>query len=123
MNRKECDEVNQAVIEALHIDLAEIEAAFGGHIEIYCRYLMRFPKDKTFFELQEAVSEGSGSEIARAAHSLKGLCATLRLTKLAGMAKEIEARAEFGKIEEIEDRMPELLKEYNEIVLCIEQYT
>ena len=115
--------MNQAVIEALHIDLAEIEAAFGGHIEIYCRYLMRFPKDKTFFELQEAVSEGSGSEIARAAQSLKGLCATLRLTKLAGMAKEIEARAEFGKIEEIEDRMPELLKEYNEIVLCIEQYT
>lgn len=115
--------MDQKTFEALQVDAVEIETAFAGREEIYIKYLKRFPADGTFAELRKAVSEKKLPDVVRAAHAFKGLCATLRLTRLYEMARETVDTARQGKIEEVEERMPELTEEYNKVILCIERYT
>lgn len=110
------------IFEALGIDGDEIEIAFAGNVEIFLRFLRRFPEDDAFAKLREAVSRKDLSCVQYAAHGLKGVCAALRLTGLSRKAKDIETLAKNGKMEEIERRMPELLTEYEKIVLYIERY-
>lgn len=114
--------MDQKIFEALQADYAEVETAFAGCLELYIKYLKKFPADETYSELLEAVSGQKLPDIECTVHGFKGLCATLRLTTLWEMAKEIEALAKQGKIEEVQNRMPELMKEYNRVILCIEQY-
>ena len=120
--RRKCESMGQKIFEALRVDLVEVETAFAGQVGIYLKYLKRFAADDTFAGLCDAVSRGELSEVERAAHALKGVCATLRLNALCEMAKELDALARQGNMEEIRARMPELLKEYSRVSLEIERY-
>ena len=115
--------MDRRLCEALHVDSREVEAAFPGRTGIYFRYLKRFPEDGTFADLCEAVLCGDLPCIQRSAHALKGLCATLQLKRLRDLAEEIDFLARQGSIDEIEDRMPELTKEYSSVILNIARTT
>ncbi len=53
------------------------------------RYLCRFPEDSSYADLNRALEREDTEEAFRAAHSLKGVALTLRLTALYEAAAEV----------------------------------
>lgn len=112
-----------SILEALHLDTEKLEAAFGAHMGIYLKYLYRFPNDHTCQELCDAVRKRDLSQIQRAAHAFKGVCATLQLGKLSELAREMDQLAKAGNLQDIEKEIPGMLMEYNEVISCIQRYS
>ena len=46
------------------------------------KFITRFPEDGSFSDLKTAMKEGSRERAFRAAHTLKGVCANLSLSRL-----------------------------------------
>lgn len=53
------------------------------------RFIMKFPTDPSFANLEQALSEGSREEAFRAAHTIKGLCLNLGFGKLYQSSQEL----------------------------------
>lgn len=51
--------------------------------ELVERFLLQFPKDKSYEDLCRAMKEGDYQTAFRAAHTIKGVCLNLSLTMLA----------------------------------------
>ncbi len=46
------------------------------------RFVLRFPEDRTFFELCEGFDGGNWQQVFSCAHTMKGVCANLGLERL-----------------------------------------
>lgn len=64
------------------IQYEEGVSRFSGHESLYRKYLVKFPEDPTFPELQDAMSRGDYDLAFRCAHTLKGSAGNLSLTAL-----------------------------------------
>lgn len=53
------------------------------------RFVCKFPEDKSFEALSDAMESGSREAAFRAAHTLKGVCANLSFTRLLQSASEL----------------------------------
>ena len=53
------------------------------------RFIMKFPTDPSFTNLEQALSEGCREEAFRAAHTIKGLCLNLGFGKLYQSSQEL----------------------------------
>lgn len=53
------------------------------------KFLMLFMKDTSFQDLQHGIETNNVEEAFRAAHTLKGICGNLSLTKLLTIAEEL----------------------------------
>ena len=77
----------------------ECYAAMGGNYdevvgrlrtdERVQKFLMLFLKDTSFSDLENGIRSGNVEEAFRAAHTLKGICGNLSLTKLLALAEEL----------------------------------
>lgn len=66
----------------LEIDVEGSLARFAGMEPLYAKFLKKFPEDKTFDALTEAMEKRDWKAIETAAHTLKGICGNLGLTGL-----------------------------------------
>lgn len=53
------------------------------------RFIMKFPGDPSFTNLEQALNEGSREDAFRAAHTIKGLCLNLGFGKLYQSSQEL----------------------------------
>ena len=53
------------------------------------RFVCKFPEDKSFEALAEAMDSGNREAAFRAAHTLKGVCANLSFNRLLASASEL----------------------------------
>ena len=79
------------------------------------RYLLRFAEDPTYAALIAAAERGDGEGAFRAAHTLKGLSATLGLDTLYTAASALTEQLRGGGTPD-PDLLAEVSKAYNEIV-------
>ena len=91
------------------INLTDGLAYFSENERLYEKYLFRFLEEPTFPELFKAIEEDRREDARRAAHSLKGITATLGLK-----AQEFEFKN--GRWEEGNQYTDELKKEYARII-------
>lgn len=94
------------------INLTDGLAYFSENERLYEKYLFRFLEEPTFPELFKAIEEDRREDARRAAHSLKGITATLGFTSLHTPLKA----QEFGRWEEGNQYTDELKKEYARII-------
>ena len=67
----------------IEIDIAEaLEERFMDSEELYIRFLRKLETADDFAAVEELVTQRNRSEALRRAHNLKGVCASLGLTKL-----------------------------------------
>ncbi|MEN8139799.1 MAG: Hpt domain-containing protein [Thermodesulfobacteriota bacterium] len=81
----------------------------SGHEHIYLRVLANFMASysaKTVAELVSLAQAADFSGLRMAAHSLKGVAATIGADELAGMAKELEDAARGGAHDIIQQKLP-----------------
>lgn len=76
------------------------------------RFLPMFLKDKSFEDLTEALNSGDTEAAFRAAHTLKGVCANLALTKLYNSACEITEMLRSENLEDAKEYFPAVKADY-----------
>ena len=98
------------------INLTDGLVYFSENERLYEKYLFRFLEEPTFPELFKAIEEDRREDARRAAHSLKGITATLGFTSLNTSVKAQEFEFKNGRWEEGNQYMDELKKEYARII-------
>lgn len=94
------------------INLTDGLVYFSENERLYEKYLFRFLEEPTFPELFKAIEEDRREDARRAAHSLKGITATLGFTSLNTSVKAQEFEFKNGRWEEGNQYTDELKKEY-----------
>ena len=98
------------------INLTDGLVYFSENERLYEKYLFRFLEEPTFPELFKAIEEDRREDARRAAHSLKGITATLGFTSLNTSVKAQEFEFKNGRWEEGNQYTYELKKEYARII-------
>ena len=98
------------------INLTDGLVYFSENERLYEKYLFRFLEEPTFPELFKAIEEDRREDARRAAHSLKGITATLGFTSLNTPVKAQEFDFKNGRCEEGNQYTDELKKEYARII-------
>ena len=98
------------------INLTDGLVYFSENERLYEKYLFRFLEEPTFPELFKAIEEDRREDARRAAHSLKGITATLGFTSLNTSVKAQEFEFKKGRWEEGNQYTDELKKEYARII-------
>lgn len=93
-----------------------------GNAERVQRFAGMFLKDGSYDLLCQSVDGSDGDEAFRAAHSLKGVCANLGLTRLQEEASELTEALRGGRITpEAQPLLETVRREYLHAVQCIQQ--
>ncbi len=90
----------------------------GGDIELLSSMVDYFHEDspKLLAELQQLVTAGNSAEAARAAHSLKGLCANFEAAESTQAGSEIETACMSGKLIDAEQLLPQLTEKFAKLL-------
>ena len=73
----------------LGIDLKKSIDRFAGSRMLYEKYLKKFLEDPSMEEMEAAIVTKDFAKIEQAAHTIKGVCANLGITSLAGFCNDI----------------------------------
>ena len=94
---------------------------FMGNTAMLYKFLLKFPNDKNYAELEEALCAGEIEKAFNAAHTLKGVCGNMSFVSLQCDIAEMTELLRAGKIEAARQKMPDVEKEYNKIVELIDK--
>ena len=85
------------------------------------RFVRMFEQDPTYAELEKRLDERDPVGAFRAAHTLKGVCLNIGLSRLYGLASEVTEALREGDLEAADEKMPALRKDYARTVEAIRQ--
>lgn len=106
-------------LEEAGIDVADLTARLMGNMNLITKFVKRFPDDKSYQQLMTAIDNADEEEAFRAAHSLKGVCANLSMTRLYKLLSEQVEALRAGDLERGEVLMPAITEEYGKMVEAI----
>lgn len=67
------DQQKRLLLERAGIDVADALARFMDNEALMLKFLLRFPEDKNFSQLEQALADGDATRAFEAAHTLKGV--------------------------------------------------
>ena len=76
------DENKRQRLEESGIDVADALTRFMDNEALMLKFLLRFPEDKNFPLLKQAMDSGDAAQAFEAAHTLKGVAGNLAMTEL-----------------------------------------
>lgn len=86
------------------------------------KFLLRFPDEKLYEQLEEALKKEDYEEAFRGAHSIKGVCMNLGLTVLQNSSSELCNALRGGeRPENLEELFEEVKKDYRSTLEAIGQ--
>ena len=105
---------------AMEGNYQEVEARLRTEERIK-KFLCKVPEDKSYELLCNSLEQGNMDEAFRAAHTIKGVCQNLALTKLGNSAQiltdYLRDRREYTA--EVEELFAQVKKDYEKTVECI----
>lgn len=110
------DEKRRVELEKAGIDTNDALARFMENEALMMKFLLRFPEDPSFAQLQEAMEHGDAAQAFTAAHTLKGVAGNLSMRDLYGLVSRVVEDLRAGDLAGAASRMPELEKRYQELV-------
>lgn len=78
-----------AYMEQVGVDTEKTLQRFSGNEALWKRFLKKFPADRTFSQLQDAMGRKDAKAIENEAHTLKGACANLGFDRLSGCCAQL----------------------------------
>lgn len=114
MNLKEC-------YAALEGDYADVVSRLMGE-RLAQKFLLKFPADESFHELEKAMQEKDYETAFRAAHTLKGVCQNLSLTKLYRSSAAVTEALRSQDGVEATRLFPQLREDYVQTVSAIDTF-
>ena len=109
----------RAGLTAAGVNVDEALERFMGSEAMLERFLKKFPADKGFAALTEALEAGDHEGAVNAAHTLKGLCGNLSIKPLfAGFDRQVTLMRA-GDWDAAAAMMPQLTENYNRALEAI----
>lgn len=105
------EELRQQLIDA-GVDVDSGMERFMGNKDLLMRFLRKFPGDDNYHNILSGLESGDYETAFRAAHTLKGLCGNLSLTKLQEVVSEETELLRAEKWEEAKALMPQVTEVY-----------
>lgn len=109
-------------IRKLGTDVDGAVARFGGNIELYEKFVLRFTEDENFPKLKHAISESNKEEILFYAHTLKGVTGNFGFVRLYEISSDIVAKYRADDMESVRNLFPQLETAYEELIGVINDY-
>ena len=106
------EELRRQLIDA-GVDVDSGMERFMGNKDLLMRFLRKFPGDNNYRDIVSSLESGDYETAFRAAHTLKGLCGNLSLTKLQEIVSEQTELLRAEKWEEAKAMMPQVTEVYN----------
>lgn len=102
---------------------ADYEEVFGRlrSERLITKFVLKFPGDPSFSQLQSTLEEKNVEEAFRAAHTLKGVAQNLGFTSLYEATATLTEVLRAGNLPEDDNMMNAVAKEYERTVAAIEQ--
>ena len=101
------------------IDVDSGWARFMGNEALYEKFLGKFCDDKSYAELVQTIADGDCEKAFVAAHTLKGVCGNLSMTKLEQLVSRQVEYLRGGELAPAADMMPEITAAYEDIIHVI----
>lgn len=104
------------ILGEANINVDNLTERLMGNTKLITKFLQRFPEDKSYLCLMDALEKGQCEEAFRAAHSLKGVCSNLSMT---GLYKVVSIQVEAlrsGDLQRGREMMPAVTEEYKKMV-------
>lgn len=114
------DNIKKQLIEA-GVDLQRTMERFLNNEAFYLKFLLRFPKDPNFVELEKAVGEKDMQKMERAAHTLKGVSANLGLDPVAACLGQIVQSIRRGECDDLDAQFAKVKEQYERFDGIIKQ--
>ncbi len=105
--------------EILNIDLATTVSRFGNNEMLFVRFIKKFPNDKTYSALCEAVENKDYKAIETSAHTLKGIAANLGLSEIQSFSDNIVIAVRNEKYNDIDELFVTLKSVYQKAIDAI----
>lgn len=105
--------LRQQLLEA-GVDVDRGMERFMGNQELLLRFLRKFPGDNNYRDIVSSLESGDYETAFRAAHTLKGLCGNLSLTKLQEIVSEQTELLRAEKWDEAKALMPRVTEVYQD---------
>lgn len=96
-------------LSALGMDSFEVLDRFGGNTDLIMRMAVCYAEEGSGIRLREAFEARDWPEVARNAHSLKGVSLNLGLTEVAACCDRVVSGIRAGHTEELSDEVRGLL--------------
>lgn len=84
--------------EAVGANFDTVIKRFGNEALVQ-RFMFKFPTDKSYDELQEALAANDAERAFRAAHTLKGVCLNLGFENLYQVSSELTEKLRGGELD------------------------
>lgn len=86
------------------------------------KFVLKFLSDTSFDTLDKALQDRDYDEAFRAAHTLKGICQNLSLTRLYESSARITTALRNGGYEEAQKLLAQVQEDYNQTISAIRTY-
>ena len=113
------EELTKSTLAQAGVDVNSALGRLMGREDLLVRFLGEFPADGSYPALEEAVASGDRAGALAAAHTLKGLCGNLSMTRLFGL---FTRQVDLLRGEDWAGAcalMPEIARAYHEMVAAI----
>lgn len=114
------------------MDLKDCYVKFGGDFDEVMgrlrreqtvqKFMYKFLEDKSFSLFEESMANENYEEALRAVHTMKGICQNLSFTRLFESSSLITKALKENDWNKAVDMMPQLSKDYHEIIDVIEDF-
>lgn len=108
----------EALIQA-GIDIDSTLERFMNNEALMERFWQKFPADKSYAELMDAIASDDKAKAVTSIHTFKGVCGTLGFAEMYKTTVQIEALMRSGQWTEALDAMPMLEKLYKHVCSVI----
>ena len=109
------------MLENIGVDVKDLTERLMNNMNLITRFVRRFPDDKNYGQLLDGLEKFDAEEAFKAAHTLKGVCANLSMTKLYNLLSKQVEYLRAGDIEGGAEMMSAITEEYEKIVGAIEK--
>ncbi len=105
--------------ETVGMDLNDVIDRFSGNSSLLIRMIKKFPGDRAFSDIAEAMAKGDFASASDAAHSLKGLSGNLGLSALYSITSRMNQAGKKCDYADFEWYFSELKLEYDRVLTAI----
>lgn len=85
------------------------------------KFVKKFPEDRSFTELKEALENGDAEKAFRAAHTLKGVCVNLGFSELYELSSALTEKLRGRELDGYEPYFEKLSAAYGQTIAAIQQ--
>ena len=115
------DENKKQLLEEAGIDVADALTRFMDNEALMLKFLLRFPEDKNFPLLKQAMDSGDAAQAFEAAHTLKGVAGNLAMTELFQQVSLLTEDLREQDLSAARARMPALEACYARIIAVLRE--